>query len=79
MSLGDLDMANEVAGMIEECIDNIPAIDPVHATGGCYCRECANLSHVHDGMELEISEYICGLSHKQVSPDGFCSYGGREE
>lgn len=68
-------MANEVA----EYIDNTPAIDPVHVAGGYYCRECANFSHVHNGMELEVSEYICGLSHKQVSPDDFCSFGGRKE
>lgn len=21
-------------------IDDIPTVDPVHAAGGCYCREC---------------------------------------
>ena len=23
-------------------IDNTPTIDPIHAAGGCYCRECRN-------------------------------------
>lgn len=33
-----------VAGMegVLEAIDSAPAIDPIHAAGGCYCRECGH-------------------------------------
>ena len=31
----------ETGKCLEEIIDNEPSVDPVHAAGGCYCRECA--------------------------------------
>lgn len=51
MRIGDLDRLKEVlernfghtggAAVMRQLIDNAPTIDPVHAAGGCYCRECA--------------------------------------
>lgn len=30
----------EIWGATEEAIKSAPTIDPIHAAGGCYCREC---------------------------------------
>lgn len=54
-----------------------PAIDPVHAAGGCYCWECVN------GEEWEnrygVTGFLCSLFCADVDPGGFCSHGRRRE
>lgn len=37
----------EASDMIEDFADNTPPNDPVHAAGGCYCRECKYLNVVN--------------------------------
>ena len=50
-------------------------IDPVHAAGACYCRECKHYDH---GCCV-VKRYI-GDDHIISMPqDGFCSYGQRRE
>ncbi len=46
-------------------IDKAPAIDPVHAAGGCYCRECE--CHGDDGW--------CWLYNYRTNMEDFCSNG----
>lgn len=52
-------------------------IDPVHAAGGCYCRECR-----HSLIDLSCRQYrICmkrPVCYRRVLPDDFCSRGERE-
>ena len=49
-------------------------IDPVHAAGGCYCRECnfrdsdGRCEPLKNGLIIEFTE-----------PNDFCSYGERKE
>lgn len=58
-----------------------PTIDPVHAAGGCYCRECE-----HYGVDIEKGQFcmrIVSLSMwtdgiTPLKPDDFCSYGRRK-
>lgn len=46
----------------------MPSVDPVHAAGGCYCRECKKAT----GGALG-GYFWCGLN--AVQPDGFCKWG----
>ena len=52
-------------------IKTMPAVDPVHAAGGCYCREC---------KRFEGDEFMkyCGEYGGLVKPDDFCSRGQRK-
>ena len=53
-------------------VEQAPTIDPVHAAGGCYCREC---------KRFEGDEFMkyCGEYGGLVKPDDFCSRGQRKE
>ena len=48
-----------------------PAIDPVHAAGACYCRECRNYNKPRLGW--------CSHHMDRENPDDFCSWGKRRE
>lgn len=57
--------------------ENAPTIDPVHAAGGCYCRECKHLLR-----DLSSREYHMCMRLRlpqKVDLDDFCSYGQRRE
>lgn len=60
-------------------VDAAPAIDPIHAAGGCYCRECMYAEHLLNGAgkRYELCKYedVDGVR----CPDDFCSVGEREE
>ena len=53
-------------------LEYLPTIDPIHATGACYCRECKYFKYgdycTEDKME-----------HSRCRPEDFCSYGARIE
>lgn len=40
MSWGGIPFEVEAVMLCETLSDEFPTIDPVHAAGGCYCREC---------------------------------------
>lgn len=54
-------------------------VDPIHASGGCYCRECMYAEHLLNGAgkRYELCKYedVDGVRW----PDDFCSVGKREE
>ena len=59
-----------------EIINNAPTIDPIHAAGGCYCRDCQH-------MEIEKSNngrycHVWGF-YNGDGDDGFCNYGVRKD
>lgn len=61
--------------LLKQCFDESPTIDPVHAAGACYCRECKHYDH---GCCV-VKRYI-GDDHIISMPqDGFCSFGQRRE
>lgn len=67
---------NEVINLIESA----PTIDPIHAAGGCYCRECKHCKGADKNQAL-----TCGLNSIGVQtglsfiiPNDFCSYGERK-
>jgi len=56
-------------------LGQLPEVDPVHAAGGAYCREC-------ELRKDNIYGSFCGRytqEARSVDPDGFCSYGRRKE
>lgn len=64
-------------------VDAAPIIDPVHAAGGCYCRECSHsvLEKYEDsaGWVTPMDEYWCN-EHKITMPlNGFCSEGRKDD
>ncbi|HBN56862.1 MAG TPA: hypothetical protein DD414_08805 [Lachnospiraceae bacterium] len=60
-------------------ISNAPTIDPVHAAGGCYCRECEY--RTKDTQWTRAG--FCGRRDAGpmmiARPDDFCSRGKRRE
>lgn len=51
--------------------NKLPSIDPVHAAGACYCRECRNYNKPRLGW--------CSHYMDRENPDDFCSWGKRRE
>lgn len=67
----------------EDAVMNTPTIDPIHAAGGCYCKECKyHEDEVYPDGEWEVhdnEECWCDLWGNTVSLNGFCSYGKRDD
>lgn len=74
-----LNVSNSVDSMVEH-IQSQPAVDPIRAAGGCYCRECVhwigdiqapygNEKHGHCEVWLGSGCEMC------MDADDFCSYG----
>ena len=61
-----------------EQIRLMPTEDPVHAAGGCYCRECMYAEHLLNGAgkRYELCKYEDEDSIRL--PDDFCSRGKRK-
>ena len=55
----------------DRVIRALPTIDPVHAAGACYCRECRNYNKPRLGW--------CSHHMDRENPDDFCSWGQRRE
>lgn len=55
-------------------IKAMPEIDPVHAAGGCYCREC----RIRTGRETQKTVW-CGYHNCSMRKNDFCSMGKMEE
>lgn len=59
-------------------LDTIPAVDPVHASGGCYCRECR--FWICDAENPKC--YCARLSDDNYTvytdQDDFCSLGDKQ-
>ena len=51
--------------------NKLPSVDPVHAAGACYCRECRNYNKPRLGW--------CSHHMDRENPDDFCSWGQRRE
>lgn len=56
------------------CVEQTPPIDPVHAAGGCYCKEC-----IYQTYDEEFDQRWCNrdLGCRAVRADGlgFCDQG----
>lgn len=64
-----------------QLLKDAPKEDPVHAAGGCYCKECKHWNPVHE----HIPHYECGVFNGNydhgypTKADDFCSYGERRQ
>lgn len=73
---------------IDALLDNCPTIDPVHAAGACYCRECTCWNR-HDDILPDCRFPDWGYCSKMLDSDSeieittlendFCSRGQRLE
>lgn len=77
--MGDTLMSYEVADMIEDCIENTPTIDPIHAAGGCYCVECRYKDDCIRRIEFIGRNPVLEQNTYEYHPLSFCSYGQRKE
>ena len=57
-------------GSLKHEIADAPTIDPVHAAGACYCRECKHWQEPYD---------YCKEFAAERNQGDFCSYGKRRE
>ena len=88
MRIGDLDRLKEVlernfghtggAAVMRQLIDNAPTIDPVHAAGGCYCREC-RFGRKPRAEDMQDGYVYCQEQSKYKELDDFCSGGEPNE
>lgn len=56
--------------LLKQCFDESPTIDPVHASGACYCRECKHWQEHYD---------YCKEFAEERNQGDFCSRGQRRE
>ena len=59
-------------------VKTMPTIDPVHAAGGCYCRECEHWTGIALGMRCKLYSFPPN-AFILSQPDSFCSRGKRKE
>lgn len=59
-------------------IMNAPTIDPVHAAGSYYCRECKYWTGIALGMRCKLYSFPPN-AWVYSQPDDFCSRGQRRE
>lgn len=84
-SIENLDQYSDLAAAlgdvqtVRDILSDAPTIDPVHAAGGCYCRECTYAEHLLNGSgkRYELCKYedVDGVRW----PDDFCSVGKRKK
>lgn len=67
---------------------DVPTIDPVHAAGGCYCRECDSWDEENATGRKKLGNYVAPCSvwsdfensyTRYTRPNDFCSLGCRRE
>ena len=67
----------------EAAIMGTPTIDPVHAAGACYCKECKyHDDEVYPGTEWELNDHQecwCNWWDSVMSLNGFCSEGRKDD
>lgn len=71
MRLTDADKLETALGYLNWVFEQAETIDPIHAAGGCYCRECIYYEKGKDHTPY------CNCEEGLANPDddAFCSYG----
>lgn len=64
-------------------IVKLPAVDPIHAAGGCYCRECVHWigdirAPYGDEKRGHCGVWVGSGCEMYMGADDFCSYGERK-
>lgn len=79
IELGSIITNNDAAVSAAYVVNKAPTIDPVHAAGGCYCRECKRCDGF-PGPGIEPGEVgICTMTQLVVEPDGWCKWSKLRE
>ena len=60
--------------MAVEDLQYLPTIDPIHAAGGCYCRECC-FGRKPNSADMQDGYVYCQQQSKYKELDAFCSDG----
>lgn len=77
MEILNLSIMNSYVAVVLNLIYRAPAIYPIHAVGGCYCRDC---KHRGDPEECPILYYNRDmLDEHETDNNSFCSYGEPKE
>lgn len=74
----DINAADVFADVVSE-LDEFPTIDPVHASGACYCRECKYQDECICRIEFIGRNPILEQNTYEYHPLHFCSNGQRRE
>lgn len=61
------------------CVNDAPAVDPVHAAGGCYCRECMYQEDCFGQIGFWGRDLVLEQNNYEYHKLDFCSYGRRKE
>ena len=81
-NLEDTKRERIMLGKIIDHIENQPTIDPIHAAGACYCRECEyymeRICRFYSPKRA-LTPCHTKLLNVYMKPDDFCSYGSRRE
>lgn len=56
-------------------INELAAIDPVHAAGGCYCSECRYRDDIGCTHAYMADNDTVKFASPYMGDDGFCSHG----
>lgn len=69
--------------MAVEDLQYLPTIDPIHAAGGCYCRECKHFDttgYAPDPYNLtELQMGWCAINRREKQACKWCSDGEPRE
>lgn len=63
---------------LKRCFDEAPTVDPVHAAGGCYCRECC-FGRTPCSEDMRDGYVYCQQQSWYKQFDAFCSDGEPKE
>lgn len=78
----DVGYRNGIAVAWEKLLE-APGIDPVHAAGGCYCKECKHHEDkVYPDSEWELHDHLecwCNWCDSTMPLNGFCSEGRKDD
>lgn len=83
IELGNIITSYDGAASSAYVVNKAPAIDPVHAAGGCYCQECVRWEPDGSyGLDLDGVRHpygACNATHCFSRDDHFCGHGRQKE
>lgn len=70
-------LLSDASLMMKNWICRQPSVDPIHAAGGCYCKECLYKECLYKEEDETVSliKYWCNLHDVTMPLNGFCSEG----
>lgn len=79
LDVGIADAPLYIQATVQQYIDCTPTLDPVHASGACYCRECKYQDECICRIEFIGRNPILEQNTYEYHPLQFCSFGQRRE